>query len=84
MAKVKYTDLEDAFMFVSSDSYGMNSVMIDKETGKMFYKSEAGDMDEFEQEGMDWEELDFDQYIDVPHKNDLDLGRQLVLDFAER
>ena len=29
------------------------------------------------------EELDWDTYIQIPHKNDLDLGQRLVFEFVE-
>jgi hypothetical protein len=78
MAMVKFTDIEDAFLFVSSDSYGMNTAILDKATGQVYYRSEMGDLDEINQDEPDW-----DNCIEIPHKNDLDLGQELVFEFVE-
>jgi hypothetical protein len=75
---VKFSDLEDAFLFVSSDSYGMHSAYLNEDTGQIVYHSEMGDDDEIAEE-----DLEGDEWLDIPHKNDLDLGRQLVFEFIE-
>jgi hypothetical protein len=48
-----------------------------KETGEIFYTSEMGDSDELPEDIDDTE-----KYISIPHKNELDLGRALVLEFT--
>lgn len=74
---VTYSDLENAFMFVSMSSPYEHYAYLNKETGKFYYVSELGDSDELP------DDLDEnDKYISIPHKNDLDLGRNLVLDFV--
>ncbi len=79
MPSVKFSDLEFAFEFVGGDSPSMNEAFISRMTGKIFWNSEFLEMEE--------EELPDDlgdpkQYISVPHKNDLDLGRRLVMRFV--
>ncbi len=73
---MKYSDIEDAFMFVSMASPHENYAYLNKETGETYYVSTLGDSDELPD---DLEENE--KYIDVPHKNDLNLGRNLVFDF---
>ena len=65
-------------MYVGSAMYGMNSVVVCKDTGKILYCS---DMAGIEIEGED--DLDWEQCIEIPHKNDLGLGRNLVFEFVE-
>ena len=78
MVRFSFSDIEDAFMFVSSDSPGMASAVLRKDTGKILYRSEIAGIDEMEEE----EKLAWDVWIPIPHKNDLNLGRHLVFDFV--
>jgi len=80
MAKFSFSDIENAFLFVSMDMYGMNSAIINKDTGEIIYHSEMDDLDEIGEE----EELEGDQWVEIPHKNDLDLGRNLVFEFVAK
>jgi len=75
---ITFSEIQDAFLFVSSAQYGMHSAILGKDSGRIYYRSEAGDIDE-----IDDEELDCDTFIEIPHKNDLDLGLNLVFDFVE-
>ena len=77
MPGVSFSDIEDAFLFVSSAPYGTHSAFLNKKTGQILYQSEIGDIDEIGDEDVDW-----DQVIEVPHKNDLDLGQPLVFEFV--
>jgi hypothetical protein len=79
MAKFPFSEIENAFMYVGSAMYGMNSAVVRKDTGKILYRSEMAGIDEIEDE----DNLDWEQCIDIPHKNDLDLGRNLVFEFLE-
>jgi len=79
MAGVKFSDIEDAFLFVGSAPYGEHAAYLNVETGRIFYQSEMADIDEIEGEEVDW-----DQMIEIPHKNDLDLGQSLIFEFVER
>ena len=76
---VKFSDIEDAFFFVSMDQKFMHNAFLCKETGQIFYTSEMGDSDELP-EDID----DSDKYIDIPHKTDLDLGKALVNEFTSK
>ena len=73
---MKYSDIEDAFQFVSSAQPFEHSAYLKKETLETYYVSEMGDSDELPG---DLEEND--NYVGIPHKNDLDLGLNLVLSF---
>lgn len=73
---MKFSDVEDAFLFVGSDQPDMNSAIINKKSGEIYYQSELTGTDEFP------EDCDDGDYISIPHKNDLDLGRDLVFDFV--
>ena len=74
---MKFSDIEDAFMYVSDGFYGDNSAMICKSTGKICYSSESCDTDEIPDET-----YESDDWVVVPHKNDLELGRDLVFKFV--
>ncbi len=74
---LKYDQVEEAFIFLSMTAQYENYAYLDNETGEAFYVSEYGDSYELPE---DLEEND--KYIEVPHKNELDLGRNLVFDFV--
>ena len=38
---ISFSDIEDAFLFVSSSSYGMNSAFLRKDTGQILYRSDC-------------------------------------------
>jgi hypothetical protein len=63
-------------MFVSMSYPHEHDAYLNKETGETYYVSALGDSDELPD---DLEENE--NYISIPHKNDLDLGRKLVFDF---
>lgn len=75
---IKFSDIQEGFFFVSSAGYGMHSAVLCKDTGKIFYRSEMGDIDEAEDE-----DVDLDKCIKIPHKNDLDLGQSLIFEFIQ-
>ena len=79
MAKFTFSNIADAFMYVGSAMYGMNSAVLCKDTGTILYRSEMAGIDEIADE----EDIDWDQCVEVPHKNDLNLGRNLVFEFVE-
>jgi len=74
---VNYSEIETAFMFVSMTPPFENSAYLNKKTGDTYYVSEYGDSDELPE---DIEENE--NYVSIPHKSDLDLGRNLVFDFV--
>jgi len=74
-----FDEIEDAFLFVSSDEYGMHRALLCLDNGEIYYHSENGDLDE-----LDEDKFDCDHFIEIPHKNDLNLGQRLVFEFAEQ
>jgi hypothetical protein len=74
-----YDDIENAFFFVSSGSPCENYAVIHRVTGESFCSSDFSDYDEMP------EDVDEnDDYLAVPHKNDLDLGKPLVISFVRQ
>ena len=80
MITVKYAELLDAFEFVSSGAPFEHSAYICADTGAIYW---ASSMIELEEKVPDNFETS-DRYIAVPHKNDLNLGRNLALSFVEQ
>jgi hypothetical protein len=74
---ITFSEIQDAFLFVSSAENGMHSAILCKDSGRIYYRSESVDLDEIE------EKVDCNTFIEIPHKNDLDLGRELVFEFVE-
>jgi hypothetical protein len=74
---IRFSDIQDAFSFVSSAPYGMHSAFLRKDTGQILYRSEMAGIDEVGDEELDW-----DKCVEIPHKNDLDLGQRLVFEFV--
>ncbi len=72
-----YSDLESAFQFVSAAHPGEHHAIIHRVTGESFFRSDLLNEDYFPE---DAEEND--DYIIVPHKNTLDLGKPLVMEFV--
>jgi hypothetical protein len=75
--KIRFEVIEEAFAFVSFGLYGDHTAVLDKLTGKIHWNSESGGFREIPEEM-----LDSDDVIEIPHKNDLGLGNQLVLEFV--
>ena len=75
---VKFSDIQDAYLFVSSAPYGDHSAVLRMDTGQILYSSETGGIDEIEDADLDGETC-----VEIPHKNDLDLGKALVFEFVE-
>ena len=74
---ISFDDIENAFFFVSMDQMFMHNAYLCKETGQIFYTSEMGDSNELPEDIDDPE-----KYITIPHKNELDLGKALVIEFT--
>jgi hypothetical protein len=79
LIRVRFSELFDAFEFVSVDSPYDQGAYINPATGTIFYVSpeleaESETPDDFETS---------DRYIAVPHKNDFNLGRDLVFSFVD-
>jgi hypothetical protein len=75
---IKYDDLENAYLFVSSGQEYNNAAVVHRTTGEIFYQSDFTDVDEFP------EDVDSEDYLSIPHKHDLDLGKELVFDFVAK
>lgn len=71
-------EIHDAFLFVSSGGVGEHSAFICPAKEEILYQSEMGVFDELLEEN-----IDEDDCIAIPHKNDLDLGQQLVFEFVD-
>jgi hypothetical protein len=74
-----FQDILFAFEFVSGD--GSNEALLCRRTGKIYWRSPLSGLDEIEGELPDSIEGD-ENYIVIPHKRELGLGKPLVLDFA--
>lgn len=78
---VRFADLQFAFEFVSSGARGENQAILDTQSGRLYYHSEVADNmeeDEFP------DDIDDERYIEIPHTNELALGKPLVLEFARQ
>lgn len=73
---VTFSDIQDAFLFVNGAPYGMHTAILEPATGRILYRSEDGGLDEIG----DADEIE--DGINIPHKNDLGLGKSLALDFV--
>ena len=73
-----FDDIHNAFGFVSSAAYGMNSAVVRKDTGEILYRSEMSGTDEIGEK-----DKDPDQWVAIPHRNDLALGQPLVFEFVK-
>ena len=76
---VSFFDLQLAFEFVRSGGMGENEAYLDRQSGKIYWRSEFGDSDE---ELPD--DIDDKRYILISDMRELDLGKPLALDFARK
>lgn len=75
-----FEEIDDAFFFVNSDSYGMHRALLCLDNGRIYFHSE---MDDPEDDELSEDNFDCDNFIEIPHKNDLNMGQALVFEFAE-
>ena len=75
-----FQELLNSFEFVSSGS-GMHDAFLCRRTGKIYWRSEMSDLDGIEDELPDDVEED-ENYVAIPDKRELDLGKPLALNFA--
>ena len=78
ITKATFTDIELAYNFVSSAAPSTNSAFLCRETGVCHWHSEYDDLEE----PLPADVWDREKYLEIPHKNDLDLGQRLVFRFA--
>ena len=77
--KIEYAEISDAFDFVSFGQPFEHQAFLNRESGKIYWHSEFGDNEE---ELPD--DIDDIKYIEIPHKNDLGLGKKLAINFIYR
>ncbi len=77
MVIIKFEDIELAFDHVSFAQMSENQAYLNRETGEIALHSDV--YDNFEELPDD---IDAEKYIEIPHKNELELGRHLVFDFV--
>ncbi len=77
---MKYSDIELAFEFVSSHPQYEASAFVSRTTGETYWVSDDLGDDEELPEDLD----ENDDYVEIPHKHDLDLGQELVWRFVNR
>lgn len=76
--EMKYDDLVLAFEYVTmGGSYG-NEVFVSRSTGQTFVRSELAGIDELPDDVLENED-----YVELPDRNDLDLGNRLIWDFVD-
>jgi hypothetical protein len=73
---VRIDDLEDALMWTSSIE---NDALLSRSTGRIYFRGPDGPVDPDFPEDIE----DGAEYIAIPHKNELELGRSLVLRFVD-
>lgn len=74
----KWSEIEFAFDFVSSGAPSEHTAYLCLATGVCHWHTETGD----NEESLPDDVLDSSKYIEIPHKNDLGLGKTLALNFA--
>jgi hypothetical protein len=79
IAKVKFSELLDAFEFVSFGALFEHRAYINADTGAILWVSTEIELEDEIPDDLETS----DRYISVPHKNDLNLGRDLALSFAD-
>lgn len=79
-APVSFDDLNIAFEWVSSPHQCENVACVSRLTGKVHWRVQDEDDGEDLPDDID----DSDIYVEVPHKADLDLGKQLAFDFTRQ
>jgi len=78
MVAVEYEDLLLAFEFVSSSPPMENSAYVSLDTGQIYWVSSLNPIEDDAPDDLE----ESDRYIAIPHKNDLDLGQDLVFRFV--
>ncbi len=76
---MNFSDLEDAFLFVGGAAPFERTAMICTQTDQVCFRSELSGFDEIPEEA-----YDSDSWREIPHKNTLGLGRDLVFLFMAK
>ncbi len=80
MHSINFSELRNAFEFVSSGPSSLHSAYICVDTGIIYWTSNVMDLEEQVPDDLETS----DRYIQVPHKNDLKLGQSLALSFIDQ
>lgn len=80
MVSVKWSEFTEAFDFASCGRPYETRAFLNLDTGSFHFISETIDIEEELPEDFETSA----RYLALPHKNDLDLGRELALSFTER
>ena len=76
MINIDYSELEMAFDFVSGATITMAAAYVSRKSGKIFW--ESSELDEELPSDIDESNL----YVEVPSKQELNIGKHLALSFA--
>lgn len=76
MNRIRFDELLDAFEVASFGQPGESEAYLRKDDGTFHCHSEYGDADPLP------DGIDSEKYIQIPHKNALDLGRNLAVRFG--
>ncbi len=79
--KLTLDDIESAYEFVSMREILSSSAYVSKTTGKIFYLSDGIDDNE---EGIPEDIYEDEDYLCIPDKYELDLGKELVWEFVDQ
>lgn len=80
MHSVSYQQLRNAFEFVSSGAPATHSAYICQDTANIYWLSSSLELEEAVPEDVETSE----RYIAVPHKNELQLGQKIALQFIDQ
>ena len=76
---MKFQDIETAYVFVNSGRPFEHTALVSRSTGETYWQSELSDLDELPEDVTEDED-----YVEIPHGNDLGLGTRLVWDFVRQ
>jgi hypothetical protein len=76
---LSFKQLEEAFEFVSSSADYESAAYVRRSTGEIFYSSDVVGINELPD---DWQSHS-DDFLEIPHKHELDLGQSVVWRFVE-
>lgn len=80
MLSLDFSEIRNAFEFVSSGSRDENNAYVCKKTSVIYWTSTTLDLEEEVPKDL---ETSLD-YVEVPHKNELKLGQSLALTFIDQ
>jgi hypothetical protein len=73
-----YDTIEEAYHFVNGARFGERRALLHRPTGKAYYTSTTADYGELPTEAKTSSD-----YLAIPHKQELPLGKELVNDFVQ-